>query len=332
MSLLEVRGLEVAFENEEGEDLVVVDGVDLSLKPGQTLGLVGESGCGKSVSALSLLRLLPQPTGKILNGSILWKGNDLLTMSNDEIRSIRGKEIGMVFQEPMNALNPAHTIGRQVDEVFLTHQGLDRKQARVHTLKMLEKVGIPEPSIRANEYPHQLSGGMRQRIVIAIALACEPDLIIADEPTTALDVTIQAQVLQLMSKLQEQSGASLLLITHDLGVVAQTCDEVAVMYAGRIVERAPMRRLFEFPQHAYTRGLLASIPSLTGPVQTELPVIPGMIPALADLSSGCRFAPRSPYAHEQEWLDVRAPLVEIEDNHWVEDCPACRRLNSEALS
>ena len=239
MSLLEVRGLEVAFENEEGEDLVVVDGVDLSLKPGQTLGLVGESGCGKSVSALSLLRLLPQPTGKILNGSILWKGNDLLNMSTDEIRSIRGKEIGMIFQEPMNALNPAHTIGRQVDEVYITHQGLDRGQARVHTLKMLQKVGIPEPSIRANEYPHQLSGGMRQRIVIAIALACEPDLIIADEPTTALDVTIQAQVLQLMSELQEQSGASLLLITHDLGVVAQTCDEVAVMYAGRIVERAP---------------------------------------------------------------------------------------------
>ena len=332
MNLLEVRGLKVAFENEKGEDLVVVDGVDLSLESGQTLGLVGESGCGKSVSALSLLRLLPHPAGKILNGSILWKNVDLLSMSSDQIRSIRGKEIGMIFQEPMNALNPSHTIGRQVDEVFLTHREMKQAEAREHTLKMLQKVGIPEPNVRANDYPHQLSGGMRQRIVIAMALACEPDLIIADEPTTALDVTIQAQVLQLMSELQEQSAASLLLITHDLGVVAQTCDEVAVMYAGRIVERAPVSKLFQSPKHAYTRGLLASIPSLTGPVQAKLPVIQGMVPALADLNTGCRFAPRSTHHHEQEWLEVRPSFVEVEENHWVEACPACAVLNKKDLS
>ena len=261
MSLLEVRGIEVAFENEEGESLVVVDGVDLSLKPGQTLGLVGESGCGKSVSALSLLRLLPQPTGKILNGSILWKGNDLLTMSTDEIRSIRGKEIGMIFQEPMNALNPAHTIGRQVDEVFLTHQGLDREQARVHTLNMLQKVGIPEPSIRANEYPHQLSGGMRQRIVIAIALACEPDLIIADEPTTALDVTIQAQILDLMTKLKDEVGMSILFITHDLGLIEKFSDTITVMQEGAVVEQGDTKSVFLNPQHEYTKKLINSEPS-----------------------------------------------------------------------
>ena len=262
MSLLEVRGLEVAFENEDGEDLVVVDGVDLSLKPGQTLGLVGESGCGKSVSALSLLRLLPQPTGKILNGSILWKGNDLLNMSTDEIRSIRGKEIGMIFQEPMNALNPAHTIGRQVDEVYITHQGLDRVQARFHTLKMLQKVGIPEPSIRANEYPHQLSGGMRQRVVIAMALACEPRLLIADEPTTALDVTIQAEILALIDRLKRETGTAVMFITHDMAVVAQMADRVVVMYRGRKVEEGPVDQIFQAPQHEYTKALLAAVPRL----------------------------------------------------------------------
>lgn len=323
MSLLEARGLQVAFADDAGKEVVVVDGVDLSLEPGRTLGLVGESGCGKSVTALSLLRLLPHPVGRILAGSVFWKGRDLLALSSEEMRSIRGKEIGMIFQEPLNALNPAHTIGRQVDEAFLVHGLAQSRQVRSKTLEMLAMVGIPDPVTRANEYPHQLSGGMRQRVVIAMALACEPELIIADEPTTALDVTIQAQVLELTRKLQQKSNAALLLITHDLGVVAQTCDEVAVMYAGRIVERAPMREIFENPKHAYTQGLLKSIPSLTGPTQVKLPVIEGMVPSLSELGNGCRFAPRSGRPHRSSWLMERPLLREVSQDHWVESCPAC---------
>ncbi len=329
MNLLEARGLEVAFTDEEGLDLVVVDGIDLSLKPGHSLGLVGESGCGKSVTALSLLQLLPQPAGKILAGSVNWKGRDLRSISPEGMRAIRGEEIGMIFQEPLNALNPAHTIGRQVDEAFLAHRCTDALHARERTLEMLTKVGIPDPVTRANEYPHQLSGGMRQRVVIAIALACEPQLIIADEPTTALDVTIQAQVLELMCELQRKSGAALLMITHDLGVVAQTCDEVAIMYAGRIVETAPMPAIFENPHHAYTRALLASIPSLSGRTQTRLPAIKGAVPGLMDLNKGCRFAERSGVMHEEQWLKERSPMVEVGPGHWVESCPACLPSNAK---
>jgi len=323
MSLLEVQELEVAFTTETRQELSVVDGVSFSIQTGRNLGIVGESGCGKSVTALSLLRLLPQPAGKIVSGSVLWRGEDLLSRSSEEMRSVRGNEIGMIFQEPMNALNPAFTIGKQIDEVFLTHLGMNLVDARYQTLNMLKKVGIPEPGIRADEYPHQLSGGMRQRVMIAMALACEPELIIADEPTTALDVTIQAQVLQLISELQKKSQASLLLITHDLGVVAQTCDDVAVMYAGRIVERAPMPKLFNSPKHAYTKGLLSSIPSMQVPTQKKLPVIRGMVPALADLNDGCRFASRSEQHHEAKWLEERPVVIEVEKDHWVEACPVC---------
>jgi len=321
--MLEVTGLTIAFEGENGQEVRVVDEVDFSLEPGKTLGLVGESGCGKSVTALSLLQLLPKPAGKILSGSIHWHGKNLLTQTPKAMQAVRGREIGMIFQEPLNALNPVHTIGKQLDEVFLTHHSVSPAEARIRTLEALRKVGIPDPKTRACEYPHQLSGGMRQRVVIAMALACEPSLIIADEPTTALDVTIQAQVLELITGLQKELGSALLLITHDLGVVAQTCDQVAVMYAGRIVEYGPMPVIFEGPRHAYTRGLLASIPSLEGPTQTKLPVIDGMVPGLADLNPGCRFAPRSTLPHQQEWLENRSPMIEVGSGHWVESCPAC---------
>ena len=321
-SLLKVKELSVSFSTDEGE-VVALDAVDFEVKHGQTLGLVGESGCGKSVTALSVMRLLPRPIGKITGGSIHFGGMDLLKLTPDEIRQIRGNEIGMIFQEPMNALNPVRTIGDQISESFLLHQNITPKEAWGKSIDMLEDVGIPAPENRVFEYPHQLSGGMRQRIVIAIALACKPKLVIADEPTTALDVTVQSQILDLLQSMQEKLGSSVLLITHDLGVIAETCDEVCVMYAGRVVERASTTDLFANPVHAYTRGLLSSIPRLDGVPKTELSTIDGMVPSLSELNMGCRFAPRSGIEHSKEQLEQRPPFTEIKPGHWVEACPVC---------
>ena len=321
-SLLKVKELSVSFSTDEGE-VEALDAVDFEVKHGQTLGLVGESGCGKSVTALSVMRLLPRPIGKITGGSIHFGGMDLLKLSPDEIRQIRGNEIGMIFQEPMNALNPVRTIGDQISESFLLHQNITAKEAWGKSIDMLEDVGIPAPENRVFEYPHQLSGGMRQRIVIAIALACKPKLVIADEPTTALDVTVQSQILDLLQSMQEKLGSSVLLITHDLGVIAETCDEVCVMYAGRVVERASTIDLFANPVHAYTRGLLSSIPRLDGVPKTELSTIDGMVPSLSELNMGCRFAPRSGIEHSKEQLEQRPPFTEIKPGHWVEACPVC---------
>lgn len=324
-SLLEIRDLSVAFDVDDGE-VQALDGVDLEVKSGQTLGLVGESGCGKSVTALSVMRLLPKPMGKILTGSITFDGLELLKLSPDEMREVRGNQIGMIFQEPMTALNPVKKIGAQLSEVFLLHQDVSKKEALKKSIEMLDKVGIPSPETRVFEYPHHLSGGMRQRVVVAMALACQPRLIIADEPTTALDVTVQAQILDLLAQLQKDSGSAVLLITHDLGVVAETCDEVCVMYAGRIVERAPVGQLFSTPRHAYTQGLLASIPRLDGTPKTKLEAIEGMVPGLAELKPGCRFAPRSGREHAPKLLESRPPYREVAPAHWVEACPACVEL------
>ena len=270
-----------------------VDGVDFDIQAGEVLGLVGESGSGKSVTALSILRLIPDPPGKIVGGSILYKGRDLLKLSWKEIRQIRGKEISMIFQEPMTSLNPVFTIGKQLMEVILEHERVSKKEAFDRSIEMLELVGIPDPASRMNDYPHQYSGGMRQRVMIAMALACGPALLIADEPTTALDVTIQAQILELMLKIKEQrKDAAILLITHNLAVVAETCNRVMVMYGGKIQEIAPVRELFKNPQHPYTRGLLASLPVVEGEKQRRLRTIPGNVPSILDLPVGCKFVTR----------------------------------------
>ena len=321
-SLLKVKDLSVSFATDEGE-VQALDAVDFEVKQGQTLGLVGESGCGKSVTALSVMRLLPRPMGEINGGSIFFEGKDLMKLTPDEMRQVRGNEIGMIFQEPMNALNPVSSIGDQISESFLLHQDITKKEAWQKSIEMLDEVGIPVPENRVFEYPHQLSGGMRQRIVIAIALACKPKLIIADEPTTALDVTVQSQILDLLQSLKEKLGSSVLLITHDLGVIAETCDQVCVMYAGRMVERAPVKELFAHPMHAYTRGLLSSIPRLDGIPKTELSTIDGMVPSLSELNSGCRFAPRSGLEHSKEQIEKRPRFIEINPEHWVEACPVC---------
>jgi peptide/nickel transport system ATP-binding protein len=268
--------------------------VSFSAIAGETLGIVGESGCGKSVTALSIMRLLPQPMGKIVEGAIRFKGRDLSTLSLQEMQKIRGAEIGMVFQEPMTALNPVHTIGRQITEVLLLHKPISAQQAIKDAIAILDRVGIPSPDIRMTEYPHQLSGGMRQRVVIAIALACNPTLLIADEPTTALDVTIQAQILQLIKELQADMGMSVILITHDLGVIAEICDNVVVMYAGKVAEKGTVYDLFDHPSHPYTQGLLASIPRMDTVPKARLSVIEGMVPGLLDLPDGCRFENRCP--------------------------------------
>ena len=322
--LLQVRDLVAAFDTDDGQ-VTAVDGVSFTVHKGRTLGIVGESGCGKSVTALSIMRLLPQPMGKILGGEVIFDGNNLATLPAGDMRSIRGNRISMIFQEPMTALNPVHRIGKQICEVLTEHNDLEPDDAWQKAVEMLDKVGIPSPEIRVTEYPHQLSGGMRQRVVIAIALACGPELVIADEPTTALDVTIQAQILQLINNLQRDSNMAVILITHDLGVIAETCDEVCVMYAGRIVERASAKEIFANPRHAYTQGLLNSIPRLNGTPKTELNTIDGMVPALKDLKPGCRFAPRSGREHKPELLADRQPMKEIWPGHWVEACPVCTR-------
>jgi oligopeptide/dipeptide ABC transporter ATP-binding protein len=295
--LLEVRDLQTHFFTRAGL-AKAVDGVSFDIAAGETLALVGESGCGKSVTAFSILRLIADPPGRIVGGSIRFEGRDLLALSGAQMRAVRGNRIAMIFQEPMTALNPVFTIGDQIVEAVLQHRAMDRKAAWRRTVELLERVRIPDASRRANEYPHRLSGGLRQRAMIAMALACEPKLLIADEPTTALDVTIQAQILDLIGELKRETGMGVLLITHDLGVVAQHAQRVAVMYAGRIVEQAPIVELFESPRHPYARGLLASIPK-GGAASDRLTEIPGMVPALNAMPRGCAFQPRCPLAFER---------------------------------
>lgn len=306
MTLLSVTGLVTEFDTDEGR-VRAVDDVSFDVAEGETLGVVGESGCGKSVTALSIMRLLPQPMGQIVAGEVLFEGRDLTGLPIKEMERIRGDRIGMVFQEPMTALNPVHTVGRQITEVLLLHRDYHPREAIRHAIAILDRVGIPSPDIRMGEYPHQLSGGMRQRVVIAMALACRPALLIADEPTTALDVTIQAQILELIKELQRDMGMSVILITHDLGVIAETCRDVVVMYAGKVAERGSVFDIFDRPTHPYTQGLLASIPRLTTTPKSILPVISGMVPPLLELPEGCRFGNRCPHVaevcHQQPALD-----------------------------
>lgn len=319
-NILEVDKLITSFETDHGL-LRAVDQVSFSVPEGKTVGIVGESGCGKSVTAMSIVRLLPQPSGKILGGHVYFKGQDLTHATDAEIRQVRGAEIGVIFQEPMAALNPVHRIGKQVSEIFRIHKKISKKDAWAAATDMLDMVRIPAPEKRMMDYPHHLSGGMRQRVVIAMALACRPALVIADEPTTALDVTVQAQILELMKGLQSEIGMSTILITHDLGVIAETCDEVVVMYAGRVVEKASAEALFANPLHAYTKGLLQSIPRLDTPSKSVLHTIPGMVASLENYSHGCRFCQRmgrtSPLTRE------RPRFTEVSPGHWVENCVEC---------
>lgn len=296
--LLSVRDLVVEFNTERG--LVrAIDGASFDVMPGETMGLVGESGCGKSVTSLAILGLIPSPPGKITSGSIQLNGRELVGLPESEYRKIRGSEISMIFQEPMTALNPVFSVASQMTEVLSRHQKLSRRQAKTRAIEMLDLVGIPSPDKRINEYPHQLSGGMRQRVMIAMALSCNPKLLLADEPTTALDVTTQAQVMEQIVKLQHELGTAVVLVTHDLGVVAESCQSAVVMYAGRIAEQAPIVPLFKNPQHPYTAGLMASIPRIRAEKIEELPTIPGTVPDLLHLPPGCRFADRCQYADDR---------------------------------
>jgi oligopeptide/dipeptide ABC transporter ATP-binding protein len=289
--LLSVRNLIIEFTTRYGP-VRAVDGISFDVFPNETLGIVGESGCGKTVTGLSLLRLIPSPPGRIVAGEIMLQGRDLTKLTDDEMQLLRGDEISMIFQEPMTALNPVLTVGTQMVDVLIRHRSLTRKQAKTAAIEMLAKVGIPVPDKRINEYPHEMSGGMRQRVMIAMALSCSPKLLIADEPTTALDVTTQAQVLEQILQLQDEFQMAVILITHDLGVVAETCQRALVMYCGEIIERANIESLFEKPKHPYSRGLLDSIPRLREDKLDELPIIPGMVPDLLHLPAGCRFADR----------------------------------------
>ena len=318
-ALLEVDGLQTHFFTRDGI-VRAVDGVSFSIAPGETLAVVGESGCGKSVTSLSILRLIASPPGRIVAGRVLFEGNDLLALSEDEMRAVRGNAISMIFQEPMTSLNPALTVGRQIAESLVLHRGLSQHDAMAKAVEMLRKVRMSEPGRRARQYPHELSGGMRQRVMIAMALACGPKLLIADEPTTALDVTIQAQILELMRELGRETGAAIILITHDLGVVAEMAQRVVVMYAGRKVEEAPVDELFARPRHPYTRGLLGSMPHLgdsaRGDGGKRLVEIPGMVPSLKDEQPGCLFAPRCPNAIPR-CLQEAPPLSAHGSGHWA---------------
>ena len=311
--LLDIRNLQTFFFTATGL-VKAINGVDLQIETGETLALVGESGCGKSMTALSLLRLVPDP-GRIVGGDILFAGRDLLRMPIEEMRRVRGNRIGMIFQEPMTSLNPVLRVGEQVAESLRLHQGHNRAQAAAEALTMLSKVGLPDAEDRARDYPHQLSGGMRQRVMIAMALACNPQLLIADEPTTALDVTIQAQIMELLADCKAERGMATLLITHDLGIVAQHADRVAIMYAGRIMESAPVRELFAAPAHPYTRGLLACVPKL-GEKRQRLTPIEGTLPTPGQLSEGCSFLDRCPAAFAPCRGEV-PPLREIRPGHQV---------------
>lgn len=315
--LLDVKNLQTHFHTPEGVSKAV-DGVSFDIRPGEVLGLVGESGSGKSVSSLSIMRLIQDPPGKIVGGEIIFKGRDLLKISEKEMRAVRGNEIAMIFQEPMTSLNPVFTIGNQIAEVFQVHRKMSKKEAYKEAERMLDVVKIPSPEQRVNEYPHQLSGGMRQRVMIAMALACSPSLIIADEPTTALDVTVQAQILDLMRELKQKLNSSILMITHDLGVIAGFADRVAVMYAGQIVEQSPVNDIFSRPCHPYTRGLLESVPrvdvdaTITG--KSRLKTIEGFVPDPLHFPSGCRFHPRCPIAIDKCKTEI-PQLEEIAPNH-----------------
>ena len=313
-NLIEIRDLQTSFFTGEGE-LRAVDGVSFAIEEGRTMGLVGESGCGKSVTALSTMQLIPRSAGRIVGGEIRYRGENLLDFDEARMRRVRGNEISMIFQEPMTSLNPVFTVGTQIEEAIVLHQRLSKKDARDKAVEMLRLVKIPDPDSRVDDYPHQLSGGMRQRVMIAMALSCNPNLLIADEPTTALDVTIQAQILNLIEELQEQLGMALLLITHDLGVVAEQADDVAIMYAGRIVEHATPEIIFSRPLHPYTVGLLKSIPGYGGIGET-LEAIPGIVPSPLNLPDGCRFSDRC--SRVEDKCRMREPeLREVEAGHWV---------------
>ena len=330
--LLEVEGLQTWFYTRDGV-VRAVDGVSFSVAAGETLAIVGESGCGKSVTALSILRLIASPPGRILAGQIRFEGRNLLELDDEQMRGLRGNKISMIFQEPMTSLNPVLTIGRQVAEVFRLHQGLSSEQAMARAVGMLQLVNIPEAERRVKQYPHELSGGMRQRVMIAMALACNPQLLIADEPTTALDVTIQAQILDLMRSLKARTGAAIVLITHDLGVVAEMAQRVVVMYAGRKVEEASVEALFDHPRHPYTRGLMRSVPHLSseadgGGLRRRLEEIPGTVPSLKEPIAGCLFAPRCGFATER-CRSESPPLEQANEGHWVA-CWEADRLTQDA--
>jgi oligopeptide/dipeptide ABC transporter ATP-binding protein len=331
--VLEIEDLQTHFFTAIGV-VRAVDGVSYSLSSGETLGVVGESGCGKSVSALSILRLVADPPGRIVGGAIHFGGRNLLEVSETEMEKIRGNEISMIFQEPMTSLNPLYTVGKQIAEAVALHQGLSKKDAWDRAVEMLQSVSIPEPARRAHAYPHQLSGGMRQRVMIAMALSCNPKVLIADEPTTALDVTIQAQILDLMRELQETTGTAIVLITHDMGVVAENADRVVVMYAGRKVEEAPADTLFDTPGHPYTKGLLGSIPQLDKAAhdvghRQRLNEIKGLVPSLLNLPPGCSFAPRCAFATDH-CREVRPALEEHRPGHWIACWHADKLLNGAA--
>jgi peptide/nickel transport system ATP-binding protein len=322
--LLEIRGLKAHFATDDGM-VQAVDGVDLVIGRGETLGVVGESGCGKTVTALSVLKLIAMPPGRIVAGQILWQGRDLVPLSNADMNDVRSKEIAIIFQEPMTSLNPVYTVGEQIAEVVRCHEGLGRRAALAKTVDMLKLVQIPNPQRRVHDYPHQFSGGMRQRVMIAMALSCNPKLLIADEPTTALDVTIQAQILELLGDLKSRFGMAIMLITHAMGVVAETAQRVAVMYAGKVIEEAPVEQLFGRPRHPYTQGLIRSIPRVDRAAthKTRLEAIGGVVPSLLNPPPGCRFAPRCRFA-AAVCREAVPPLREIAAHHKV----ACVRAES----
>jgi peptide/nickel transport system ATP-binding protein len=316
-TLLDIRGLKTHFRTDDGW-VRAVDGVDLTIARGETLGVVGESGCGKTVTAMTVLKLIHMPPGKIVAGSVMWQGRDLVSLGIDEMRKIRGKEIAIVFQEPMTSLNPVYTVGDQIAEVIRQHENLNRRDAMDRAIEMLRLVNIPTPERRVRDYPHQFSGGMRQRVMIAMALSCDPKLLIADEPTTALDVTIQAQILDLLGEMKSRFGMAIMLITHAMGVVAETAQRVVVMYAGKVVEEAPVDRLFAKPLHPYTQGLIRSIPRIDSSAgkKQRLEAIGGMVPSLIDPPPGCRFAPRCKFAQPACIAEVPEPR-EVEPGHKV---------------
>lgn len=323
--ILQVKNLVTTFETELGS-VKAVNGVSFNLQKGKTLGIVGESGCGKSVTALSIMRLLPQPAGKIASGEIVFDGIDLTTETPKAMRSIRGKRISMIFQEPMTALNPVHRIAKQLAEPYsLHHPEMTSQEILNASISILQKVGISAPEQRIKDYSHQLSGGMRQRVMIAMALACNPEIIIADEPTTALDVTIQAQILALMKSLQAETGMAIIFITHDLGVIAETCEDVAVMYAGNVVEKAPVIELFKNPRHPYTIGLLKSMPRLTHPPKQKLYTIEGVVPDLYHLPSGCRFQNRCP--HKILKCEQKQPAAELANSEHLVSCHRWKEIH-----
>jgi oligopeptide transport system ATP-binding protein len=329
-NLLSVRDLRTYFETEDGT-VRAVDGISFDLKRGETLGIVGESGSGKSVTNLSVLRLIPSPPGRIVSGEVLFRGQDILSLTEDEVRKIRGKRISMIFQDPMTSLNPFMRISKQLMEITRLHLGHTKEQAREHAVKMLETVGIPEARSRADAYPHEFSGGMRQRVMIAMALACEPELLIADEPTTALDVTIQAQILELIKKMKEETGTSVILITHDLGVVAGMTDDIIVMYAGKVFEQAPTRELFAAPGNPYTKGLLKSVPDPAHEGDAELYQIPGLPPDVAHLPpEQCPFADRC-YRAEDICRREFPPFVQLNAEHFSL-CHFAEEVYAESLA